>query len=265
MRESRCILLILGWLPPRELRMTTVVVVHSTCPLVNTRFQSESYAPAVTERPSPTSLTECQRNQASKACGYSTRMNDIWSLGIILVNLVCGRNPWRQASSEDETFQAYTKNPGLLETILPISQGTAYILRCIFELDPRSRPDVHTLKEMVLQTTIFSRNNLSDQQPASARVRRRSVPSSGGNRPTLQYNIALPALPGLVPHQVSCSSDDEALMPITPYIASPFDLSPRGANPCSSDTVYDPSMPLKTRRERGSNDGKQQGRRTLAQ
>jgi serine/threonine protein kinase len=255
---------ILDWLPPRELPMTTVVVVHSTCLLVITKFQSKSHPVSVTERSPSSSLTECQRNQNSNSYGYSTRMNDIWSLGIILVNLVCGRNPWRQASSEDETFQAYVNNPGLLETILPISQGTAYILRCIFELDPRRRPDVHTLKEMVLQTTIFSRNNLDDQQPTSARVHRRSMPSLGGTRPTLQYNIALPTLPGLVPHQASCSSDDEVLLPITPYIAAPFDLSPQDANPRTHDTIYDPSTRLKTCPERESTDGKTMGSRTLA-
>ena len=261
MRASRCILRILDWLPPRGLPTTTVVAVHFTCPLVNT--ESESQAVSVTQQLRSSSLTECQRNHNSSARGYSTRMNDIWSLGIILVNLVCGRNPWRQATPDDETFQAYVSNPGLLETILPISQGTGSILRCIFELDPHSRPDIHTLKGMVLQTTIFSRDSI-DQQSTSARVHRRSVPSSAVDQATFQYNIALPTLPALIPHRASCSSDDDTLVPITPYIASPADLTPPDAIPRAHNTRYDPSTHLMTCRERGFNDGKKVESRTLA-
>jgi serine/threonine protein kinase len=200
------------------------------------------------------SLAECQRKRNPDTDGYSTCMNDIWSLGVILVNLVCGRNPWRQASSEDETFQAFIGNPGLLETILPISQGTAYILGCIFALNPRSRPDIQTLKGMVRQTTIFSRVNLENRHPPLGSVHRRDILSAPVDRTALQYTVALPTLPGLIPHQASCSSDDEMLVPITPYIASPFDHLAQDTHPYPYDTIYQPSpfLPssyLKTRRE----------------
>jgi serine/threonine protein kinase len=37
--------------------------------------------------------------------------NDIWSLGIILLNLATGRNPWKSATPGDPTFQAYLRDP----------------------------------------------------------------------------------------------------------------------------------------------------------
>jgi serine/threonine protein kinase len=53
---------------------------------------------------------ECQGGLFDRLAEYSTLSNDIWSLGVILVNLTCGRNPWRQACPNDETFRAYVHN-----------------------------------------------------------------------------------------------------------------------------------------------------------
>ena len=51
---------------------------------------------------------------------YDTLTNDIWSLGIILINLVSGRNPWKQANMHDAAFAAYVKQPRrFFRTILP--------------------------------------------------------------------------------------------------------------------------------------------------
>ena len=70
-----------------------------------------------------TIVTECQGGIFAPNRTYSPLFNDVWSLGIILLNLITGRNPWKSASMDDCTFQAYLRDPArFLPTVLPISQ-----------------------------------------------------------------------------------------------------------------------------------------------
>jgi serine/threonine protein kinase len=87
---------------------------------------------------------------------YLSGPNDIWSLGIILVNLTCGRNPWKRASIEDSTFRAYLKNPKFLSSILPLTPELDSILRRIFECDPRRRIQIPELRELILRCPRFT-------------------------------------------------------------------------------------------------------------
>jgi len=90
----------------------------------------------------------------------------VWSLGIILVNLTCGRNPWKRASIEDSTFRAYLKNPKFLSSILPLSPELDSILRRIFECDPRRRISISELRDLVLRCPRFTnRSNLAPPTP----------------------------------------------------------------------------------------------------
>ncbi|CAL1699426.1 unnamed protein product [Somion occarium] len=59
----------------------------------------------------------------STLAGYSPAHSDLFSLGIILLNLITGRNPWKSASPTDPTFQAYCREPQtFLMSVLPISR-----------------------------------------------------------------------------------------------------------------------------------------------
>ncbi|KAG0266526.1 hypothetical protein BG011_002016 [Mortierella polycephala] len=82
---------------------------------------------------------ECQGGYIEPVKSYDSAANDVWSLGVILVNLVFGRNPWKQACTRDETFAAYVLNNNFLQTILPMSDELNKIIKAVFCLNPRKR------------------------------------------------------------------------------------------------------------------------------
>jgi serine/threonine protein kinase len=90
---------------------------------------------------------ECQ-SPASRV--YASAPNDVWSLGVILVNLTCGRNPWKKASPEDSTFRAFLKDSSFLSTILPLSPELNSILRLVFECDPQRRISLQELRDRIV-------------------------------------------------------------------------------------------------------------------
>ncbi|KAE8218658.1 hypothetical protein CF319_g7508 [Tilletia indica] len=99
---------------------------------------------------------ECQGGPLRRISKYSTPANDVWSLGVILVNLVCGRNPWKQACVSDQTFMEYVRNPHVLKDILPISEDTSTILRRIFTMDAQDRCSIAELRKMVSNVRSFT-------------------------------------------------------------------------------------------------------------
>jgi len=100
---------------------------------------------------------ECQTTSPKQMQCYASAPNDVWSLGVILVNLTCGRNPWKRASPEDSTFRAYLKDPQFLKSILPLSSELDAILRRIFECNPRNRITIPELKDLILRCPRFTR------------------------------------------------------------------------------------------------------------
>ncbi|KAF1796549.1 kinase-like domain-containing protein [Mucor lusitanicus] len=101
---------------------------------------------------------ECQGGlDRQKRVGYATAPNDVWALGIILINLSAGRNPWRLASLDDETFCGFLHDPNLLLKILPISAELNKILKRIFCLDPHRRITLDELYIRIQRCTYFTR------------------------------------------------------------------------------------------------------------
>lgn len=121
-----------------------------------------------------TCLSECQGGLYQRKNAYSTLHNDVWSLGVILVNLTCGRNPWKQASPTDETFQAYLENPDFLPTILPISPECNALLKRIFSLNPATRISMSELRESVtrIKRWTMSQEEIQEAKEQEARQTR---------------------------------------------------------------------------------------------
>lgn len=119
--------------------------------LATSAERSEDYGCGSTFYMSP----ECL-NPSSRRPFYLCRPNDIWSLGVILVNLTCGRNPWKQASHEDSTYRAYTKSQDFLRTILPITEELNAILGRIFTRNPDERITLPELRARIVACARFT-------------------------------------------------------------------------------------------------------------
>jgi len=90
-------------------------------------------------------VPECHEQYAP----YATVPNDVWALGVLLVNLTCGRNPWEKASPYESSFRAFLNDPNYLSSILPISSELNRILRRVFECDPHRRISLQELREAI--------------------------------------------------------------------------------------------------------------------
>ncbi|SPO04040.1 related to VHS1 - protein kinase involved in G1/S transition [Cephalotrichum gorgonifer] len=119
--------------------------------LATSSARSDDYGCGSTFYMSP----ECLDHSARRPY-YLSGPNDVWSLGVILVNLTCGRNPWKQASVEDSTYRAFAGNPEFLKTILPLTDDLNMILRRIFEQNPEHRITLPELRNMILACPRFT-------------------------------------------------------------------------------------------------------------
>jgi len=82
--------------------------------------------------------------------------NDIWSLGIILLNLATGRNPWKSATLGDPTFQAYLRDPmNFLPSVLPISVEVNEILVRMLDVNWRERMTLREVRYAIEEVTNF--------------------------------------------------------------------------------------------------------------
>src|ERR1700733_1018683 len=82
--------------------------------------------------------------------------NDVWSLGIILVNLATGRNPWKTATPDDLTFMAYLQDPsGFFPSVLPLSSEISSILVRMLHVDSSERITLPELREALEDVQSF--------------------------------------------------------------------------------------------------------------
>ncbi|KAK0449663.1 serine/threonine protein kinase, negative regulator of sexual conjugation and meiosis [Desarmillaria tabescens] len=112
---------------------------------------------------------------------YSTRTNDIWALGVVLVTMVTRRAPWAVAMTTDFFFRSYLEDGDHLERSLPdISTGACTILKKIFRLEPRSRISLDNLhREITELETFFSDEPLPDSSSRTSPTLQRSISSLG--------------------------------------------------------------------------------------
>ncbi|KAF9097660.1 hypothetical protein BGX29_003388 [Mortierella sp. GBA35] len=111
---------------------------------------------------------ECQGGYIESVKSYDSAANDVWSLGVILINLVFGRNPWKQACPRDETFSAYVNNSDFLQTILPMSSELNEIVKGALCLNPKKRITLPELAHRVQACRFFTTPELPSSSSLSS-------------------------------------------------------------------------------------------------
>jgi serine/threonine protein kinase len=113
---------------------------------------------------------------------YCTSAADIWSLGVIFLNLCFGRNPWKRASAEDPAFLEYIFNPCLLAEMFPLSEHGHHLVTRMLCINPNKRINLKELIELVKTSPGFIRTRKS-RRTSSQRVKEAVIsrPAVGNN------------------------------------------------------------------------------------
>jgi len=176
--------------------------------LATSSERSEDYGCGSTFYMSP----ECLDHTSRKPY-YFCAPNDVWSLGVVLVNLTCGRNPWKQASCDDSTYRAFTRNPDFLKTILPVSDQLNDILRRIFTYNPDQRITLAELRARILNCVRFTESPAAQLQspPASPEHTTAYVSEESAIEDDDDEFDSAPLSPASSDGESDCSSDEGSL------------------------------------------------------
>ena len=152
--------------------------------------------------------TECL-GQTSKRPFYYCAPNDVWSLGVILVNLTCGRNPWKQASVEDSTYRAYTRHHGFLKTILPLTDELDDILARIFTPNPDQRITLPELRQRILECPRFTQQPQPVQAQVKVPAQAQEAPAVVPQQPVIVCSTPVVSLPATASSECAVYEYDE--------------------------------------------------------
>lgn len=107
-----------------------------------------------------------------KSPTYSTRSSDVWALGVVLINMMVGRNPWLAAKISDPCFNYFLCNPDYFLKIFPITPSVNQVLLRVF--DVRSSKRI-TLPELRAEISKIDRFFLTDAELVNSSARIKDV------------------------------------------------------------------------------------------
>lgn len=91
-----------------------------------------------------------ERGALLQSKGFPKSASDVWALGIILLNLLFGRNPWKIACIRtDAAYRDYAANYNSLKGILPVSDELNIIMSLVFHPDPYRRISISSFRERI--------------------------------------------------------------------------------------------------------------------
>ncbi|KAK9479704.1 kinase-like domain-containing protein [Lipomyces japonicus] len=149
--------------------------------------------------------------------GYDPVPNDVWALGVILVNLTCGQNPWKMASASDASFQAFLRSPKYLQRILPVSDELNLLLNRMFDIDPARRI---TIPEIVASMSSIGRLTVSTEEHNYRVKAMQAGFAATSSAPTTNSTVAtaVPVTPPPRPPRTFIDKAKGILTPLTPSV-----------------------------------------------
>lgn len=92
-----------------------------------------------------------------ESAGYSPESADVWALGIVLVNMVVGDNPWPVASLNNDSFRNYTyhRDKFFTRSFPMISGELNKLLKKVLHPFPRRRMTLGELRQEILSIKSF--------------------------------------------------------------------------------------------------------------
>ncbi|KAI9251791.1 kinase-like domain-containing protein, partial [Phascolomyces articulosus] len=83
-----------------------------------------------------------------QALVYDAAASDIWSLGILLLALLFGRNPWEEATWMDMAYREFQRDPMVLkDQLFPTLSTDCYrFLKSVLSINPADRPSITEMK-----------------------------------------------------------------------------------------------------------------------
>lgn len=100
--------------------------------------------------------TESIAGQEHAAGPYSPAHNDVWSLGVVMLNMLTGLCAWSTASMNDDHFRRYLDpNTNHLRSMLPISREADVLLRRALCVNPWRRISLAQLKKDIMGVKTF--------------------------------------------------------------------------------------------------------------
>lgn len=154
--------------------------------------------------------------------GYSPAKADIWSIGIVLLNVLFSRNPFAMPTESDILFADFKRDRQSLFDVFPnMSQDTFEIITHALTMDPEKR-DLFAVKEGIMRAVSFTTDDeplddfcAEERDVVRASANREPLRTPSIQSPQLGQNDSFPwakalhASPPPKVRQLSAIPDDE--------------------------------------------------------
>ncbi|KAJ1729783.1 Serine/threonine protein kinase [Coemansia biformis] len=98
---------------------------------------------------------ECQGGICTPVDRYASAPNDVWALGVILVNLTTGRNPWNRAHINDPLFRRFLSDKSFLCQAIRATPEFAHVIHRVLDPNPDTRCTLDELQQLVKRCPRF--------------------------------------------------------------------------------------------------------------